>query len=243
LAQLAAHRPEDALAFFAAVVAELPGELSPKLALAVAFELTAAARAREARQSLPEPPLDFSITTDDCTSAETDDDLRAAEHYYDIVSATDPGLASAGFGLSRVRMTLGDRAGAIAPLQLIPRTSSAYLDAQVALCRVRCAYVAGKAPELDDLLAASDVLDQLQLPQAVRLALVRDLHAHALRMLVEQQIVADDRVVLAGATLTETAIRAGLEATYRSLAKLAATDTDRWSLVDRANEHRPRTRT
>ena len=46
-----------------------------------------------------------------------------------------------------------------------------------------------------------------------------------------------------GADLDEQAQRAALERAFRSLAKLAPTDEDRYVLVDQANACRPRTLT
>jgi len=48
---------------------------------------------------------------------------------------------------------------------------------------------------------------------------------------------------LMGAPLNEVGQRAALERAFRSLAKLATDDLERYSLVDRANASRPRTLT
>ena len=229
--KLAAGRPRDAQALFAAVMAELPGELAPKLALAVSFELSAAT------------DLGVTVQGNGDPAGPGPADLREAARYYEIVSATDPGYASAHFGLARIRVALGDRAGAAAALERIPGSSSAHVAAQIGLCRLRCADLAGVAPELGDLAAASGVLTQLRTEPAVRLSLTRDLHVQALALLLEERIVPDDDVSLAGAALVEVDLRAALERTYRSLAKLAQTDEERFDLVDQANAHRPRTLT
>ena len=50
-------------------------------------------------------------------------------------------------------------------------------------------------------------------------------------------------IVLVGAPLDEEGLRAALERTYRSLAKLAPTEEQRCELVDQANAYRPRTLT
>ena len=55
--------------------------------------------------------------------------------------------------------------------------------------------------------------------------------------------MADPERALAGAPLTEDDTRAALEKTYRSLAKLAHSDEERFELVDLANAYRPRTLT
>jgi serine/threonine-protein kinase PknG len=214
---LAEGRGADAVSFFAAVDRELPGELAPKVALAACLE-----------------------------QAEGEDVSRELQHaarYYGLVAATDPGYASASFGLARVAMRLGDREEAVSALRRIPRSSSAWVDAQITLCRVQCAPLQGEMPQVGDLVATSDVLAGLALENSVRLPLVRDLHQHALTMLVEGRTPPDDGVQLMGAELAEHAQRAALERTFRSLAKLAPTDEDRYVLVDQANACRPRTLT
>ena len=62
-------------------------------------------------------------------------------------------------------------------------------------------------------------------------------------MLLDGQTPPDGTVQLMGAEFEEYAQRAALEQAYRSLAKLAPTDQERYALVDRANACRPRTLT
>jgi serine/threonine-protein kinase PknG len=214
---LAEGRGADAVSFFAAVDRELPGELAPKVALAACLE-----------------------------RAEGEDvsrELHHAARYYGLVAATDPGYASAAFGLARVTMRLGDKEEAVSALRRIPRSSSAWVDAQITLCRVQCAPLHGEMAHLSDLVATSEVLGGLALENSVRLPLVRDLHQQALALLVEGGTPPDESVQLMGAELEEQAQRAALERTFRSLAKLAPTDEDRYVLVDQANACRPRTLT
>jgi len=220
--QLAADCPRNAHALFAAVAAQLPGELAPRLALAVSYERSARARTD------PE---------------ERHSDLTSAAHYYEVVSATDPAYASACFGLSRVRLDLGDRAGAAAALRRIPSASSAHQDAQLALCRLWCAEVGGVRPDLSELISAAGILDQLRTEPSVRLPLGRDLQTQALALVASGQVAEDPSVRLAGVPLDEASLRSSLEITYRSLAKLAHGDQERIELVDLANAHRPRTLT
>jgi serine/threonine-protein kinase PknG len=223
---VAEGRPSDGLAYFAAVAAELPGELAPKLALAACYE-----QAGQGHDGLAE------------NHASSSSQLNSAARYYSLVAATDPGYASASFGLARVYVALGDREGAVAALQRIPRSSSAYVSARIALCRVLCAELSGEKPSLPDLIATSDTLAGVSLENSVRLPLLRDLHLQALAMLLDDRVAPDEDVELVGAVLDENGQRAALERTYRSLAKLAATEAQRWSLVDEANASRPRTLT
>jgi serine/threonine-protein kinase PknG len=117
------------------------------------------------------------------------------------------------------------------------------VTAQITLCSVQCAPVQGELPQLTDLVAVSDVLDGLALDNSVRLPLVRDVHEQALAMLLDGRVASDDSVRLMGATLDELDQRAALERAFRSLARIASSDEERFTLVDRANAYRPRTMT
>ncbi len=229
---LAAGRSRDAEPFFSVVAAELPGELAPRLATAMAQEL-GVPRAQD-----PPPPAQGPDRPD-----RSSDDLGGAGHSYELVAATNPSYAGACFGLARVRTAQGDRAGAVAALALVPTSSSSHLEAQIATVRLRTMAVGGNAPTLDDLTSASAILNTLVIEPSTRLPLARDVLEQALHGLLEDRLAPDPAVVLAGAPLDESDLRHGLERTYRSLAKLAPTDDHRIRLVDLANARRPRTLT
>jgi serine/threonine-protein kinase PknG len=223
--ELAQDRPVEAQPYFAAVGAELPGELAPKLAMAVCLE--------EAGGGL-NGKHSASIVTQQ---------LHEAARYYLAVAATDPGYASASFGLARVYVALGDRDEAVSALQRIPKSSSAYVASQVTLCRILSSQLEDEPPELAGLARASQTLDGLALENSVRLPLVRDIHVQALAMLLDGRAAPDESVMLNGAELSDFGQRSAIERTFRGLAKLAATDGERCALVDQANSYRPRTAT
>ena len=227
---LAEGTPSDALSYLTAVATELPGELAPKLAMAVCFE-------QAADQGDPSAPAG------ERSPESVSQQLRNAARYYGLVATTDPSYASASFGLARVAMRLGDREEAVSALRRIPKSSSAYVTAQITLCRVQCAPLQGEEPQLTDLIATSDVLDGLALDNSVRLPLVRDVHQQALAMLLDGRVASDGNVQLMGAALDEVDQRTALERAFRSLARIASTDEERFALVDRANAFRPRTMT
>jgi len=133
---LANDRPEGACAFFGAVAAELPGELAPRLALAVALELSAAGPGYDGHGGITEPrsPCDSRSTT----TASSRPPIRATPA---------PPSASPGFGWPWGPG--GSRRGAAADLDL----SSSHLAAQIGLCQLQCADVDGSAPTLVDLTA------------------------------------------------------------------------------------------
>ena len=143
--------------FFAAVAGELPGELAPKLALAACLEDQADGQWR-----------DRFVWRDVTRSSQ-------AARYYTLVAATDPGFASASFGLARVFMVLGDREGAVAALQRIPRSSSAFAWLRSRLCRA-FARSARRDARAGRPRATSQALSALAVENSVRLPLVRDLH-------------------------------------------------------------------
>jgi serine/threonine-protein kinase PknG len=221
---LADDRPADALPYFSAVAAELPGEVAPKLAMATCFE-------EEAQSRGPQ--------SDDVEGVQQQRNYAVRD--YSLVAATDPTCASASFGLARMYLALGHRDDTVAALRRIPKSSSAYVTAQIALCKVQCARIQDEMPDWEELAAASQTLDALSLENSVRLPLVRELHLQALNRLLDGADPADDELLLAGAALSEEGQRSALEGTYRSLAKLAATQEERWALVDQANHYRPRT--
>jgi serine/threonine-protein kinase PknG len=215
--------PADAQPFFEAVSAELPGELAPKLALAQCCEAMAELA--------------------DSADGERVRSLNDAVRYYSLVAHTDTSFASASFGLARAFVALGDRDGASSALRRVPKSSSAYVTAQVTLCKVLASQVNGDKPGLTDLTAASDTLGDLTIDNSTRLPLVRDLHAQAVSILLDGRSFADENVLVGGVPLEENSQRTALEMTLRSLAKLAPTETERFDLVDQANTARPQTRT
>ena len=135
---MAEGRPSDGLAYFAAVAAELPGELAPKLAMAASYEQAARTEMR-------------SVPVGETASMAVTTNLHAAARSYALVAATDPSYATASFGLARISVELGDREAAAAALQRVPKSSSAYVTAQVALCRVLCVPLPGDPPTVADL--------------------------------------------------------------------------------------------
>jgi serine/threonine-protein kinase PknG len=215
-------RHEEAIDAVRRVMLELPGEIAPRLAVAVAAE--AAALSESGPQRRVEPST-------------------VAARNYRLVAQSDPSYASASFGLARMCLALGDRAGAAAALAAVPATSSANAAAQSQLCRVLCSDVNEQPPQLSDLAAASATLADLRVDRLQRGALRRDLLTTVLTQLHSGAISPDPQRQLAGAELSEFGVRSALDETYRALARLAATPAERIQLVDEANRHRPRTLT
>jgi serine/threonine-protein kinase PknG len=165
-------------------------------------------------------------------------DLAGAGARYEMVWRTDHGYVSAAFGLARVRLAAGDRAGAVAALDMIPKISGHYVPAQVAAV---AATVRDRAPtEIPEaeLMAAGTRLAGLRLDTGRHGRLAVEVLGAALERV---RVAGDGAGSLLGAPLTEDGLRRRLEETYRSLAHLATAPAERHVLVDRANAVRPRT--
>jgi serine/threonine-protein kinase PknG len=170
-------------------------------------------------------------------SAELAGDPATAACWYEIVSRTDSTYATAAFGLARCRLACGDRAGALAAYERVPESASAHDEAQTA--RVRC--LLDGVPGLAELHAAAAAIDALSVSAERRAALTAQLLRAAIELVARDPDAQDPDVELGGRALVETQLRLGLERTYRSLAAVAPTPSERTRLVDEANRVRPRT--
>ncbi|MEU8354235.1 tetratricopeptide repeat protein, partial [Streptomyces sp. NPDC048845] len=184
--------------------------------------------------------------------------LDNAAEYYHLVWATDPSHVSAAFGLARVRMAAGDRAGAVRALESVPEASIHYTAARVAAVRARLRNRAAREPLLDDLTAAARQVERLRefgLDAVRREQLSTEVLGTALDWVLsggrgarpdgdaagaEAGGPAGDRRLL-GCPFDERGLRLGLERSYRVLARLAQRGGERIELVERANRLRPRT--
>ncbi|MEW2498438.1 tetratricopeptide repeat protein [Streptomyces nodosus] len=177
--------------------------------------------------------------------------LDNAAEYYRLVWATDPGHVGAAFGLARVLLAGGDRAGAVGTLESVPEASIHYTAARVAAVRARLRHRTGRASDpafLDDLVAAAGQVQALEsygLDAVRREELSTEVLGSALDWVLSGSqgsapSAADGRAVL-GSALDERGLRFGLERAYRMLARLSQGGEERIDLVERANRYRPRT--
>ncbi|MQA11339.1 MAG: protein kinase [Pseudonocardiaceae bacterium] len=225
LINLAAGLVNEARAAFDAVYDELPGEVAPKLALAV--------------------------------TAEHAGDHFGASRFYELVWRTDHAYVSAAFGLARVYLAQGARAGAIEVLEGVPDSSSHYVAAQVAAIKIKTRPV-GRAKsgdgneiatlERSELFDAARRLERLSLDAERRTRLTVEVLEAAYGWVrsgghgaARDGAPSEGRVL--GCELSERELRFGLERCYRALARLAGSTEQRIALVDKANEIRPRTLT
>ena len=205
LAALEAADLAGAQSAFNAVYGQVPGELAPKLALALACE----------RGGQPD----------------------VAEGLYTTCASTDANYVAAGaFGLARLRGARGDVPGAVAALDLVPPTSRAFSDAR----RLRAVALAGPAADLPQLAQALGSLEGVRLDPHERGLLTAGILERAL--VRAQGATPSGTSGPAAPSLTvgrwaaePDALRDGLEATYRELARSEDDDARSHAWVDRAN--------
>ncbi|WP_206295907.1 serine/threonine-protein kinase, partial [Streptomyces sp. SID10115] len=186
--------------------------------------------------------------------------LDNAAEYYRLVWTTDPSYVSAAFGLARVQLAAGDRAGSVRTLESVPESSIHYTAARVAAVRARLrqrmtsdtAAPSGGA-FLDELTAAAGQIEALAgfgLDAVRRERLSTEVLGTALDWVLSGRHsghvsappgTTGTRAVLLGSDLDERGLRFGLERSYRTLARLAQGGEERIELVERANRFRPRT--
>ena len=186
---------------FNAVYGQVPGELAPKLALALACE----------------------------RSGEPD----VAEALYRTCARTDANYtAPAAFGLNRLRQGRGDVDGAIVALDLVPTTSSAFVEAR----RQRAMLLAGSGRGLPGLAEALDSVASVTIDPADRARLEVDVLSEALGLVLSSGERAD--VIIAGRPAREAPLRDAVEGAYRRLAAMEPNRSRRIELVDQANANR-----
>ncbi|TCN38821.1 serine/threonine-protein kinase PknG [Kribbella orskensis] len=201
LVALARNDASTAQSAFNAVYGQVPGELAPKLALAVSCEI----------------------------SGEYD----VAEGLYLTCARTDANyIAPSAFGLAAIRSNRGDLDGAVAALDLVPRTSGAYVRAR----RQRAGLLAGSGRGLAALAEAMSNIEDLTIDPVDRANLSASVFQNALDEV--RKSGPDPALRVAGREATEPDLRNGLEEAYRELAGQAHSRQERIALVDLANDVR-----
>lgn len=210
------RKPAEAQKLFDQIYFDLPGELSPKLALGLSAEL--------ARN------FDLAIKM------------------YDLVSATDPGMVSAAFGLARCYCARGNRRLAVKALERISPGAAIYPRARVEAARILIGlnnYSSnghngknGTRPPITDLAEASSLCESLTLEGASRHILHQQVLRAALDMLTSKTVAPNPSIKVLGRPLQEPRVREALERSLRALARMANGE-ERIRLVDEANRLRP----
>lgn len=171
-------------------------------------------------------------------AAELAGDLPRAAGLYGRVVCVDPAYVSAAFGLARCRVAAGDARGAVHALARVGPHSAAYLRARTQGVRMLLQGHRGQ-PAPEDVQAAAAMAESLALDDEDRLEMKREVLEAALRVVGrgrKARPVAGAAVM--GCAMEERALRGGLEATLRSLARLSYGE-ERGQLLDAANAMRP----
>ncbi|WP_030164232.1 serine/threonine-protein kinase [Spirillospora albida] len=164
---------------------------------------------------------------------------QGAAELYERVWRTDQTYINAAFGLARVRLAAGDRPGAVAVLDSVPRTSIRWLPAQVAAVATAVRGRPPGEPTAAELIGAADRLDGLGLDGERRERLVAEVLEASLDWLPAQRGAQGGAVL--GTPLAEAPLRHRLEHTYRELARHTRDRDEARMLIDAANTVRPRT--
>jgi serine/threonine-protein kinase PknG len=160
-----------------------------------------------------------------------------AGRYYALVARPDPGVVDAAFGLARVRVRAGDRAGALAALDAVPDTQTGYVVAQLAAVDVVLSGRFGTDPGEEELRSAAARVEGLPLDAATEERVRTRLFEEA----VEVAPNGAGGAPLLKCPWNERSLRLALESSLRASARLASDQSQRVVLVDRANAVRPRT--
>lgn len=162
-----------------------------------------------------------------------------AEGLYQLVGRVDRSQADALFGVARMRIRAGDRAGALHVLDAVPDTSNRYLAAQLCAVQTILLGAGGAAVGEPELRAAAARVERLPLDPATDQEVRADLLSAAIHAVADRPAVQDAPFL--GARWTERELRLALEHCLRTSARLAADPANRIALVDRANAVHPPT--
>jgi serine/threonine-protein kinase PknG len=158
--------------------------------------------------------------------------------FYEMVWHTDNNIISAGFGLARAQSVEGSRASAVTTLDEVPVGSryftTARLTSAVTLLSGRSAHE----------LSEQQIRDAARRVEALPDSEPRVLQIRALVLGTAMDWIADHKAnpsPILGFPFTDHGLRLGVEASLRSLARVATSQAHRYALVDLANEVRPLT--
>jgi len=156
--------------------------------------------------------------------------------FYQTVWHTDNNIISAGFGLARAQSVEGDRSGAVTTLDEVPVGSrhftTARLTSAVTLLSGRAAHE----------LSEQQIRDAARRVEALPDTEPRVLQIRALVLGTAMDWIADNEAnpkPILGFPFTDHGLPLGVEASLRSLARVATSQAHRYALVDLANEVRP----
>jgi serine/threonine-protein kinase PknG len=165
-------------------------------------------------------------------AAERAGELAQAAALYEIVVTVDPAFVAAAKGLARCRAEAGDADGALSAYDRVPRTHRVYPSAQVDAVRTLIRF--GRYSEAHSRLERKTT----EIDQGRRAELDIDLFEAALTTLADGTSSPTTSEV--EGAFGQRSVRLKLEDAYRRLAGLTSDPPERWRLIDRANQVRPR---
>ncbi len=163
--------------------------------------------------------------------------VNTDEHkFYETVWKTNDGVISAAFGLARSLSAEGDRIGAVRTLDEVPPTSRHFTTA-----RLTSAVTLMSGRSTSEITEAQ-IRDAARRVEALPPTEPRVLQIRSLVLGGAMDWLADNEAStnhILGFPFTRHGLRLGVEASLRSLARVAPTQRHRYTLVDMANKVRP----
>ena len=156
--------------------------------------------------------------------------------FYQTVWGTDNGVISAGFGLARAQSAAGRRDGAVRTLDEVPATSRHFTTARLTSA---VTLLSGRSSAE---ITEAHIRDAARRVEALPDTEPRVLQIRALVLGTAMDWLADHSAStnhILGFPFTEHGLALGVEASLRSLARVAPTQAHRYALVDLANSVRP----
>ena len=156
--------------------------------------------------------------------------------FYNTVWSTDNGVISAGFGLARAQSAAGDRDAAVRTLDEVPATSRHFTTARLTSA---VTLLSGRS---SSEITEQHIRDAARRGEALPDSEPRVLQIRALVLGTAMDWLADNTAStnhILGFPFTEHGLALGVEASLRSLARVAPTQAHRYALVDLANSVRP----
>lgn len=159
------------------------------------------------------------------------------EHkFYQTVWSTNDGVISAAFGLARARSAEGDRVGAVRTLDEVPPTSRHFTTARLTSTVTLLSGRSTSEVTEEQIRDAARRVEALP-PTEPRVLQIRALVLGGALDWLKDNKASTNHIL--GFPFTSHGLRLGVEASLRSLARVAPTQRHRYTLVDMANKVRP----
>ena len=156
--------------------------------------------------------------------------------FYETVWSTNDGVISAAFGLARYLSAEGDRAGAVRTLDEVPATSRHFTTARLTSAVTLLSGRSASEVTEDQVRDAARRVEALP-PTEPRVLQIRALVLGGAMDWLAGNDASTNHIL--GFPFTQHGLRLGVEASLRTLARVAPTQRHRYTLVDMANQVRP----